>query len=230
MEAIHEPHPLGDAPPGELIVQNGRLAGTRRPLNVPVTFIGRDAGCDIRLNVDGVAPLHCLLAFGPTGLVLRHLTGDNGTLVNGERVNAAPLRDGDLVAVGPFEFRLTLRPGAVPPAQPTPAASPPDASGSREKEALRIQAAAVAAQQAALAEEEARLLQKHGALQQQEEQLARHLEEKRRKLVQLHEQVQASRVSLHNEQKTYAVQIARSAREMEQKTQELQEGQRQVEA
>jgi hypothetical protein len=229
MEPIHEPQPLlSEASPGDLIVQNGRLAGTRRPLNVPVTFVGRDASCDIRLNVDGVAPLHCLLVFGPNGLALRHLHGDSGTLVNGERVNAAPLRDGDLLTVGPFQFRLALRPGALPPAPPV--ATPPAESSSQEKEALRIQAAAVAAQQAALGEEEARLVQKRGALQQQEEQLASHLEEKRRKLLNLHEQAQAARAALQNEQKTFAVQVGQSARDFARKQEELQEGKQQVEA
>ena len=53
----------GDGPPsapgpGELVVQNGRHAGARRPLAVPMTLIGRANGCDVRLNVEPVKPLH----------------------------------------------------------------------------------------------------------------------------------------------------------------------------
>ncbi len=52
---------------GELILQNGRHSGSSRPLGVPLTFIGRASGCDIRLNVEGVDPLHCLLVQVPRG-------------------------------------------------------------------------------------------------------------------------------------------------------------------
>src|SRR5262245_59446966 len=120
MEPMHEPTPpteAADAPPGELIVQNGRLAGTRRPLLAPLTFLGRDAGRDMRLNADGVAPLHCLLAHSPGGLLLRVLHGEGGTTVNGEPARTGTLHDGDLLGVGPFQFRLKLRPPAPPRAE-----------------------------------------------------------------------------------------------------------------
>ena len=35
------PAPRGLSPAGELIVHNGKLQGTRRPLGNPVTFVGR---------------------------------------------------------------------------------------------------------------------------------------------------------------------------------------------
>ena len=55
-------------------------------------------------------------------------------------------------------------------------------------EALRIQAAAVAAQQMALLEREARLGRDRMALQQHEAQLASHLDEKRERLLELRDQ------------------------------------------
>ena len=57
--------------PGDLVVQNGRLSGVRRPLTVPLTLIGRAPSCHVRLNLDGIAELHCAVLAGPTGLVLR---------------------------------------------------------------------------------------------------------------------------------------------------------------
>jgi hypothetical protein len=69
----------------------------------------------------------------------------------------------------------------------------------REKEALRIQAAAVAAQQAALTEEEIKLGQRATALARQEAQLAEHLEAKRNRLAELQSQVGAARAALRKE-------------------------------
>src|SRR5438128_2148030 len=111
------PDPAGTPPPpgGELVLQNGRLSGTRTPLTVPVTVLGRAAGCDVRLNVDGVNPLHCVLVQGPEGLTVRDLGGETGTLVNGTAVGTALLQEGDTLAVGPFRFRVHL-----PPAGPSP--------------------------------------------------------------------------------------------------------------
>src|SRR5690242_7957900 len=116
---------------GELVVQTGRLAGTRWPLTAACHAIGRQEGCDFRLNAAGVSPLHCVIVRGPDGPALRDLRSTTGTFVNGSRVESSPLRDGDRLTVGPFEFRLER----VAPPLPT-------------RDALRVQVAAVAAQQA----------------------------------------------------------------------------------
>ncbi len=68
-----------------------------------------------------------------------------------------------------------------------------------EREALRIQAAAVVAQQAALAEEESRLRQGRTALEKQKQQLAAHLENRRRHLLQLQEQTREDRAAFQAE-------------------------------
>lgn len=160
--------------PGELVLQNGRQAGARRPLGAVTTFIGRAPNCDVRLNVDGVEPLHCLLVVGAGAVHLRDLNSAKGTFVNGDRVENAPLRNGDLLKVGPFQFRVELATVPESIVDHTPL--------EESREALRIQAAAVAAQQVALEEEEARLQQRRHDLQQQEEQLAAHLDEKQRQV------------------------------------------------
>src|SRR5947209_6107387 len=195
MEVTPSETPLGVADPaappqGELVVQNGRLSGARRPLNVGLTMIGRAEGCDVRLNVEGVSPLHCVLVHTPAGLLVRDLTSESGTLLNGDPVGLSVLRDADLLAVGPFRFRLRL---------PSTGAPPLIADLQAEQDALRIQAAAVAAQQAGLTEEEGRLDQGRVALQRQEEQLATHLEEKPGQLLELRNQVRAARVALRGE-------------------------------
>jgi pSer/pThr/pTyr-binding forkhead associated (FHA) protein len=154
------PHnaPPGDGVPliGELVVLNGRQSGARRPLTVPVMFVGRTQGCDVRLNVEGIEPFHCVLASRPGEVTVRDLNSAQGTFVNGQRISAALLRDGDLLDVGPFRFRLLL-PTTPPVARA--AAERPQAHHEAHHEAVRTQAAAVAAQQAALDEQETRLQQ-----------------------------------------------------------------------
>jgi len=161
---------------GVLIVQNGRQAGARRPLGVLTTFVGRAPNCDVRLNVDGVAALHCLLVDTPHGIQLRDLNSVHGTFVNGVRVETAMLHHGDLLKVGPFQFRLDR------PSTTVEHDAPSTPADERLRDALRIQTAAVAAQQIALEEEEARLDQRRQDLQRQEQQLAAHLEEKQHQL------------------------------------------------
>jgi pSer/pThr/pTyr-binding forkhead associated (FHA) protein len=207
--------------PAELVLQNGRLSGARRALKPHVTVVGQAVGCDVRLDVAGVSPTHCLLVHTPAGLVLRDLHTETGTFVNGERASLHTLRDGDVLAVGPFRFKVRLPPVT---ALPDPEAL------EREKEALRIQAAAVAAQQAALTEEELRLHQSRVALEQQEAQLAAHLEEKRQRLTELRDQARQARAELQTERAAYEQRVAATAQELTGARREIAAGQRQVQA
>src|SRR5262249_17784245 len=119
---------------GELVVQNGRFAGTCRLLSASLNLIGRSPGCEIRLNVDDVAPLHCAILQTPGGLVLRDLDSGPGTFVNGQRVTACLLADGDLLRVGPFEFRVHWQ---SPGGGASPCPSPPRGKQRRKPSASR---------------------------------------------------------------------------------------------
>lgn len=192
-----EPYPVSPSEPadacpiavtGELVVENGRLRGARRPLAAALTLLGSDPSCEFQLNVDGVDPLHCAIVRGPAGYLLRDLGSTSGTFLNGEAIQETPLQHDDFLTVGPFQFRAQL----PPPEEP-----PPDAESLRaERDALRVQAAAVAAQQAELAEEEHRLQQRHKALERQREQLATHLDERRQQLLELRQQARQDRTAL----------------------------------
>ncbi|HYV36223.1 MAG TPA: hypothetical protein VE988_10995 [Gemmataceae bacterium] len=85
---------------------------------------------------------------------------------------------------------------------PAPATSETEIDSQRD--ALRIQVAAVAAQQAALLEEESRLLQQQEALTRQQEQLSAHLDEKRQRVLHLANQVQTARTTLEQERQEHA--------------------------
>jgi pSer/pThr/pTyr-binding forkhead associated (FHA) protein len=195
----------------ELVVHTGPLAGTRRLLAGPLTFLGRSAAADLRVDLDGVNPLHCLIAHNADGFQARDLETESGTLVNGQRIGAVQLQHGDLLTLGTTECRFELSASSAPEIPVVPMVVP---DLETHEEALRIQAAAVAAQQAALLEEEMRLQQQQSALTQQQEQLAAHLEDKRQRLVQLAEQVQATRTALQREREQFDSQTARHREEL----------------
>ncbi|MBL4685716.1 MAG: FHA domain-containing protein, partial [Nannocystaceae bacterium] len=72
---------------GEVLVLSGRAT------------LGRAADCDLQLLHHGVSRHHARLRLHDTGLVLTDLSSDNGTYVNGHRVERCVLESGDTVRV-----------------------------------------------------------------------------------------------------------------------------------
>jgi hypothetical protein len=99
-----------------------------------------------------------------------------------------------------------------------------------EREALRVQAAAVAAQQAALTDEEIHLQQRRAALEQQEQQLAAHLEAKRQRLQDLHDRTRQNREDLLKERAAYERRVGEVTRDLAQSRRELQAEHRDLQA
>jgi chromosome segregation ATPase len=98
----------------------------------------------------------------------------------------------------------------------------------REKDALRIQVAAVAAQQTALTEDEFRLEQRRQALDRHEQQLALHLEEKRSKLVALRDEARTSHQLLRRERALFEKRVANILHRLNLKRNETLANHRQV--
>lgn len=227
-EGTLSPRPAEAAPVawGALIVQNGRLSGTRRCLLTPLILIGQAEGCDVRLNAQGIGPVQCALVVTASGILLRDLHG-KATTLNNKVVSVATVRDGDQLAVGPFRFRIELTaPAALPQ---TKHQKPVDAEcAERAREGLRVQAAAVAAQQVALGEEELRLQQRRAALEQQEAQLAGHLEDKRQKLIELRQQTRDAQEQLKQERGAHAAQLAEASKYLDAMRVEIADGKEQT--
>jgi pSer/pThr/pTyr-binding forkhead associated (FHA) protein len=179
---------------GELVVHNGRLAGVRRSLTTRPILIGQGEHCDIRLNVEEVEPLHCLLFHTLEGFRIRDLGSAAGTFVNGAAVAEQLLTSSDRLSIGPFQFSVEAHGEAHPTVT--------QAQLEAERDALRVQAAAVVAQQAALGEEESRLRQQRIALRKEKEQLAGHLEARRQALLEMQEQVRQDRNAFATECET----------------------------
>jgi len=78
------------------------------PLRPGVSVIGRRPDCDIRVPLAVVSRKHCRIVHQDDGTVVQDLGSVNGTYVNSERVTEAPVRAGDVLAVGPFAFIIRI--------------------------------------------------------------------------------------------------------------------------
>jgi pSer/pThr/pTyr-binding forkhead associated (FHA) protein len=74
----------------------------------PLTLVGRQAGCDVRLDSPRVSRCHCCLAPVGDGAAVRDLGSTNGTRINGRRVASGQLRPGDELTIGHSRYRLTV--------------------------------------------------------------------------------------------------------------------------
>jgi pSer/pThr/pTyr-binding forkhead associated (FHA) protein len=83
-------------------------------INRDLTLVGRQEGCDMRIQHKSVSKMHCVLARTDGLLLVRDLGSTNGTRVNGQRVRRAALLPNDNLAVAGFKFRVHLGPDDEP--------------------------------------------------------------------------------------------------------------------
>ena len=89
----------------EITSPSGKVRSTPLPEGAALS-VGRHASCDVRINADGVEPVHC--RFLPDGEGYRVSAGaDEGIRVNGSAVAEKRLSEGDTIDVGPA--KLTFR-------------------------------------------------------------------------------------------------------------------------
>lgn len=72
-----------------------------------VKTLGRTARADFILDAPLVSRLHCRLSADASGqLVVEDLDSENGTFVNGKKVDRATLKSGDRLTVGRVDFTV----------------------------------------------------------------------------------------------------------------------------
>lgn len=91
-----------------LVVTFGTTARRRRLLSKPTSLLGRGKGCDIRLDAVEISTVHCIISHTATGLAIRDCESRVGTLVNEQPIREGTLRDGDVLQLGPFSFRVHI--------------------------------------------------------------------------------------------------------------------------
>lgn len=87
-----------------LVVRRGSNVGSRFVLDDEITSIGRHPNNAIFLDDVTVSRKHAEFVRHRGDFVVRDLGSMNGTYVNGERVDSAPLKNGDEIQVGAFKL------------------------------------------------------------------------------------------------------------------------------
>jgi pSer/pThr/pTyr-binding forkhead associated (FHA) protein len=97
--------PRGLAPPGQYLAFGDGNETHLIRLESTITHVGRSGGCDIRFEDQRVSRDHAIVVrHGRYARVLDNRSA-NGTFVNGYRVVATNLRDGDVVRIGPLAMQ-----------------------------------------------------------------------------------------------------------------------------
>jgi predicted component of type VI protein secretion system len=71
------------------------------------TTIGRDPGCDLVIDNDGISRLHAAIELVGRGFVLRDCDSENGVTLNGEPCREGSLADGDMIGLNKFLIRFS---------------------------------------------------------------------------------------------------------------------------
>ena len=89
---------------GILVVKRGPNIGSRFALEKDVVRAGRHPDSDIFLDDVTVSRRHVDIVRGEGGYVVKDVGSLNGTYLNRERVESAPLSDGDELQIGTFKL------------------------------------------------------------------------------------------------------------------------------
>jgi two-component system, cell cycle response regulator len=84
-----------------LVVLTGADAGRLFKVDRGELVIGRSPDAEVRLTDSGISRRHARLIVGEGGVMIEDLGSSNGTLVNGNVLRMARLRDGDKLMLGP---------------------------------------------------------------------------------------------------------------------------------
>jgi predicted component of type VI protein secretion system len=99
-------HPGDDVSVPRLVVLNTVFAGSAFPLRAPEAVLGRTDDNDIVLEHRSVSRNHCKIVREGDRVRILDLKSANGILVNGEEVEQAVLRNGDVVELGKVRVRF----------------------------------------------------------------------------------------------------------------------------
>src|SRR5713101_4288070 len=96
-----------------LVSEAGRLKGRQFRLEGTTAMVGRAEENAVGLFGDpGVQPRQAVIERRATGYALKNLAVQEGTFVNGQRIETTELHDGDRIRIGNYELSFHLRQGA----------------------------------------------------------------------------------------------------------------------
>jgi hypothetical protein len=74
-------------------------------MSIPIALVGRGEECDFRLEAEGVADMHCVLALSSDMFVIRALDTDS-IRVNGQRIQRAVLVNNNHLDIASVRFQV----------------------------------------------------------------------------------------------------------------------------
>jgi pSer/pThr/pTyr-binding forkhead associated (FHA) protein len=108
--------------------------GTRKvfPLVAPVTVFGRQADCDLQIQLGEISRQHCEIQTAGSKVILKDRDSANGTFVNGQKITEQELKAGDVFSLANainFVVQIDGKPVNIDESKlrrvPTPAAPEP---------------------------------------------------------------------------------------------------------
>jgi predicted component of type VI protein secretion system len=75
-------------------------------VNADLVVVGRDPGCDARLDSPQISRMHCCLIEIGGGVLVRDLGSTNGVRINGRQSRSGRLRPGDELSVAHLRYRV----------------------------------------------------------------------------------------------------------------------------
>jgi hypothetical protein len=100
-------------------ILQGSSEGKEIKIPTPQCVIGREEGCDLRINNDAISRKHCVIVTTENEVMVRDLNSRNGTFVNEERVAGdAVLLNGDTLRIGTKQFEMLLEQSVSKPKRP----------------------------------------------------------------------------------------------------------------
>ncbi|HPS09288.1 MAG TPA: ATPase, T2SS/T4P/T4SS family, partial [Kiritimatiellia bacterium] len=107
-----------------LDIANPGQDANRFELPAGIYTIGRGDACKIRLRHPEISERHALLTLRDSGVLIEDLHSSNGTTIDGVPVQEpTPVREDDVIGIGPCLLRLSRDAAPVPPPLPSEAAA-----------------------------------------------------------------------------------------------------------
>jgi len=109
--AISRPPPRAELPRPRAWLQGqvGGFAQQALELTQDAIRVGSGAGCEVCLREPNAAEVHAVIQYARGQYYLQDRGSSIGTLLNGQRVDASALKDGDLITIGRTLLRFRQR-------------------------------------------------------------------------------------------------------------------------
>jgi adenylate cyclase len=100
----------GEGARGVLVISNGEFEGMRYALKSEETIIGRNPTTNVTLLDESISREHAIILYDEStgSYSIEDLQSTNSTKVNGKRIRATVLNDGDEIKIGHTRFKFSL--------------------------------------------------------------------------------------------------------------------------